>query len=199
MNKITFVTGASATGKGTRMKRVVEYLTSKCEPEIYIRDLHERLRPENILTREIGRLFPSEGIFVFGFYGKDGATWHSLDHRCTLDLSGLFKEMEDKGIDVICDINSTLVNHPTIPLITLESPNVEAIYFYHEDLDEALSRINPRRAKRGRSQWSMEDYRDSTAYFANGKAKRLHERNDFSSKILIDARVSEEWLVNHLF
>lgn len=193
---VTFIIGPSASGKGTRIKRYIDYLDSFHEAEVWERSFVGRKDSSKTKTRDIGRFYKEENVFILGYFSKDGKTWQSLDHICTFDLSPLFEELYEKGIDIVCDLNSTLVNAPTIPRFTLGTSSLEVIYFYHKDKEEALRRINKRRESSNKPVWSLEDLDSSSVGIANNKAQRLFLRNDFSEKFLVEATEDEDWLID---
>jgi hypothetical protein len=190
MSEATFITGPSASGKGTRIKDLINYLDSVEEAEILTRTIFGNKDKSRSTTKGLGRLYRDSNVFVLGYYSKDGNSWQSLDQICMYNLSPLFLELSEMSLHVVCDMNVTLVNHPTIPRMLYPISSMRVVYFCHSDKEEALNRINHRRSLKGRSLWSLEDYEKSSVNKCNEKTERLFSRNDFSPKIKLDSKES---------
>jgi len=76
MTDITFIMGANATGKSTRMKALVDFLGSSYRDYEYT---FFDTKKDKTRTINIGRFYPDTGFLILGSEAKNHAGWVCLD------------------------------------------------------------------------------------------------------------------------
>lgn len=157
MKVINFI-GANATGKSTRTKVMVDYLSEhyESEPVTFTYTRRSKKEGDKQITSDVGLKF-SNGWVIFGkFSGKENESWVGLDSgMCSSwdQRSAFVQKMKDDGVDTVFfegyfNNRSKIAGPETFH--NAGADEVHILVSYYDDVNEFLQRTNKRSGREHR-------------------------------------------------
>lgn len=161
------VKGTSATGKGTRVVQILEFLKTHYDHQVVTFEDTYGKTPK---TRPLGILFPDLKLLFIGCYtisNKSGLTsWTSMDYLHASVKKGeyaraILKEWVDQDLTLVCEGEALLQSDKWRPEFMYQYyglDNLSILYFYYQNRAQYDERVVGRSGKvAGDSGWSRNE------------------------------------------
>ena len=185
MTNITFLMGANATGKSTRMKALVDHMGE--EYETYPYTFFDTKKDKN-RTVDLGRLYPN-GYLVLGSESKNQAGWVCLDKAVlsTQDMrTDFYKWVMDndprvRHIFVEGYFNTTSPRSRPNFLRKTGFDQIDCFFMFYDNEQEFIDRTEARSGttweSKGKDPYTSAGWKDNIA-FTRAYAKAMEDDNN---------------------